>query len=288
MANISSTEPPRPADSAEATGRSLPEVHGTVRVTGAGGWLRRFLAFAGPGYLVSVGYMDPGNWATDLAGGAKFGYALLWVILLSNLMAMFLQTLCVRLGIAGGRDLAQACRDQYPKPVAYVLWILCEIAIIACDLAEVVGSAVALYLLFGIPLVWGVVITGFDVMLLLAAMHFGFRKIEAIVITLVTTVAACFVIEVFLSKPEWGALVTGLVFARFARPTARLLFSEVSCCSTINASLRKMEAISGPFPFRRREASSAKITSSTQCKLFSMPQWPRIRAAIFSLWAAGW
>jgi manganese transport protein len=175
-----------------------------------GGWLRRFLAFAGPGYLVSVGYMDPGNWATDLAGGAKFGYALLWVILLSNLMAMFLQTLCVRLGIAGGRDLAQACRDRYSKPVSYVLWILCEIAIIACDLAEVIGSAVALNLLFRIPLVWGVVITGFDVLLLLSAMHFGFRKIEAIVITLVTTVAVCFAIQVVLSKPEWGALATGL------------------------------------------------------------------------------
>ncbi len=190
---------------------SLPEVHGSVRVNGIGGWLRRFLAFAGPGYLVSVGYMDPGNWATDLAGGAKFGYALLWVVLLSNLMAMFLQTLCVRLGVAGGRDLAQACRDQYSKPVAYVLWFLCEIAIIACDLAEVVGSAVALNLLFGIPLIVGVVITGFDVMLLLAAMHFGFRKIEAIVITLVTTVAGCFAIEAFLSRPEWGALATGLV-----------------------------------------------------------------------------
>ncbi len=190
---------------------SLPEVHGSVRVASVGGWVRRFLAFAGPGYLVSVGYMDPGNWATDLAGGAKFGYALLWVVLLSNLMAMFLQTLCVRLGVAGGRDLAQACRDQYSKPVAYVLWFLCEIAIIACDLAEVVGSAVALNLLFGIPLIVGVVITGFDVMLLLAAMHFGFRKIEAIVITLVTTVAGCFAIEVFLSRPEWGALATGLV-----------------------------------------------------------------------------
>ena len=190
---------------------SLPEVHGSVRVTGFSGWVRRFLAFAGPGYLVSVGYMDPGNWATDLAGGARFGYALLWVILLSNLMAMFLQTLCVRLGIAGGRDLAQACRDQYSKPVSYVLWFLCEIAIIACDLAEVVGSAVALNLLFGIPLIWGVIITGFDVMLLLAAMHFGFRKIEAIVITLVTTVAGCFAIEVFLSRPEWGPLFTGLV-----------------------------------------------------------------------------
>jgi manganese transport protein len=193
------------------TNPSLPEVHGSVRVTGITGWLRRFLAFAGPGYLVSVGYMDPGNWATDLAGGAKFGYALLWVILLSNLMAMFLQTLCVRLGIASGRDLAQACRDRYSKPVAYVLWFLCEIAIIACDLAEVVGSAVALNLLFGIPLVWGVVITGFDVMLLLAAMHFGFRKIEAIVITLVTTVAACFAVEILLSRPEWGALAIGLV-----------------------------------------------------------------------------
>ncbi len=195
----------------EVTSHSLPEVHGSVPVMGVSGWLRRFLAFAGPGYLVSVGYMDPGNWATDLAGGAKFGYALLWVILLSNLMAMFLQTLCVRLGVAGGRDLAQACRDHYSKPVAYVLWFLCEIAIIACDLAEVIGSAVALNLLFGIPLVWGVVITGFDVLLLLTAMHFGFRKIEAIVITLVTTVAGCFAIQVFLSRPEWGALATGLV-----------------------------------------------------------------------------
>jgi manganese transport protein len=202
---------PRPALATEAQGRSLPEAHRTVPVSGAVGWLRRFLAFAGPGYLVSVGYMDPGNWATDLAGGARFGYALLWVILLSNLMAMFLQTLCVRLGVASGRDLAQACRDRYSKPVAYVLWLLCEIAIIACDLAEVVGSAVALNLLFGVPLVWGVVITGFDVLLLLAAMHFGFRKIEAIVITLVTTVAVCFAIEVFLSRPEWGALATGLV-----------------------------------------------------------------------------
>jgi manganese transport protein len=211
MANILRTGIPRSTRVAEATGRSLPEVHGSVPVTGAAGWLRRFLAFAGPGYLVSVGYMDPGNWATDLAGGAKFGYALLWVILLSNLMAMFLQTLCVRLGVASGRDLAQACRDRYSKPVAFVLWILCEIAIIACDLAEVVGSAVALYLLFGVPLVWGVLITGFDVLLLLAAMHFGFRKIEAIVITLVTTVAACFAVEVFLSRPEWGALAAGLV-----------------------------------------------------------------------------
>ncbi|MEZ5313352.1 MAG: Nramp family divalent metal transporter [Thermoanaerobaculia bacterium] len=174
-------------------------------------WWRRFLAFAGPGYLVSVGYMDPGNWATDLAGGAKFGYALIWVILLSNLMAMYLQSLCVKLGVVTGRDLAQACREQYSKPVAVVLWILCEIAIIACDLAEVVGSAVALNLLFGLPLVWGVLITGFDVMLLLAAMHFGFRKIEAIVLTLVSTIAFCFAIQIFLARPDWGGVAVGML-----------------------------------------------------------------------------
>ena len=191
--------------------RSLPEVHGSVPVSRRGGWLRRFLSFAGPGYLVSVGYMDPGNWATDLAGGAKFGYALIWVILLSNLMAMFLQTLCARLGVAAGRDLAQACREQYSKPVAFVLWILCEVAIIACDLAEVIGSAVALNLLFGIPLVAGVLITGADVLLLLAAMHFGFRKIEAIVLVLVTTVGACFALQIFLARPDWAGVGLGLL-----------------------------------------------------------------------------
>jgi len=191
--------------------RSLPEVHSSIAVQKGGTWLRRFLTFAGPAYLVSVGYMDPGNWATDLAGGAKFGYALLWVILLSNLMAIFLQVLCARLGIASGRDLAQACRTEYSRPVAIVLWLLCEIAIIACDLAEVVGSAVALNLLFGVPLVFGVLITSFDVMLLLAAMHFGFRKIEAIVLTLVSTVALCFAVQVFLAKPEWASLAAGLV-----------------------------------------------------------------------------
>ena len=199
------------AGALSAASPSLPEVHHSVPVAAGRGWLRRFLAFAGPGYLVSVGYMDPGNWATDLAGGAKFGYALIWVILLSNLMAIFLQTLCVRLGLATGRDLAQACREQYPKPVAYVLWFLCEIAIIACDLAEVIGSAVALNLLFGLPLVWGVLITGFDVMLLLAAMHFGFRKIEAIVLVLVSTVALCFAVQVFLSTPDWGGVALGML-----------------------------------------------------------------------------
>jgi manganese transport protein len=187
---------------------SLPEVHGSVGVDKVGR-LRKFLAFAGPGYMVSVGYMDPGNWATDMAGGSKYGYALIWVILASNLMAIFLQTLCARLGIVTGRDLAQSCRDTYKKPAAIALWLLCEIAIIACDLAEVIGSAVALNLLFGIPLVWGVVITGLDVMILLAAMHFGFRKIESIVLALVATVAGCFLIQVFMAHPDWAGVARG-------------------------------------------------------------------------------
>lgn len=199
-----------PAANSRAAGPSLSEVYRSVPVSGRG-WLRRLFAFAGPGYLVSVGYMDPGNWGTDIAGGAQFGYALLWVILLSNLMAMLLQTLCVRLGLATGRDLAQACRDYYKKPVSVALWLLCEIAIIACDLAEVIGSAVALNLLFHIPLLWGVLITGLDVLLLLGAMSFGFRKIEAIVITLVFTVGVCFALQTFLAHPAWPAVAAGLV-----------------------------------------------------------------------------
>ena len=189
---------------------SLPEAYRSIS-TNKGNWIKRFFAFAGPGYLVSVGYMDPGNWGTDLAGGGKYGYALLWVILASNLMAMLLQTLCARLGLVTGKDLAQACRDYYKKPAAIVLWILCEIAIVACDLAEVIGSAVALNLLFHIPLMWGVLITGFDVLLLLGMGHFGFRKVEAIVITLVATIAVCFGVEIFFAKPIWGDVATGLV-----------------------------------------------------------------------------
>lgn len=153
--------------------------------------------------------MDPGNWGTDLAGGSQFGYALLWVIFASNLMAQFLQVLCARLGLATGRDLAMACRDYYKKPAAIALWILCEIAIVACDLAEVVGSAVALNLLFGIPLLAGVLITGFDVLLLLGFMKFGFRKIEAIILTLVATIFGCFLFQVFQAGPDWGAVAQG-------------------------------------------------------------------------------
>jgi len=201
---------------------SMPDIYRSVKVDGAT-WLKRGLAFAGPGYLVSVGYMDPGNWATDLAGGSKFGYTLLWVILVSNLMAMLLQTLCVRLGIGAGRDLAQACRDYYKKPAAVALWLLCEIAIIACDLAEVIGSAIALKLLFGIPLIAGVLITGFDVLLLLGLMSFGFRKIEAIVIALVATIFICFAINIFWASPDWAAVGKGLVTPKIPSTDALLI-----------------------------------------------------------------
>ena len=169
------------------------------------------LAYGGPGYLVSVGYMDPGNWATDIAGGSKFGYALLTVILLSNLMAILLQSLCVRLGVATGRDLAQMCREYFSPRVNFCLWVLCEIAIAACDLAELLGSAIALQLLFGIPLVWGVCITTLDVLVLLFLQTKGFRYVEALVITLVTTVGICFTAEIIFSRPDLGGILLGYI-----------------------------------------------------------------------------
>ena len=189
---------------------SLAEVYRSVPVSGASTW-RKVLAFAGPGYLVAVGYMDPGNWATDLAGGSRFGYTLLSVILLSNLMAVLLQGLSSKLGIVTGRDLAQACRDHYSKPVSVALWLMCEIAIAACDLAEVIGSAIALDLLFGIPLAVGVFITSLDVLVLLYLQHRGVRLLEALVITLVATVGICFAFELFLSRPDLGAVMRGFI-----------------------------------------------------------------------------
>lgn len=190
---------------------SLAEVNSTVAVRRSGPWWRRIGAFVGPGYLVAVGYMDPGNWATDIAGGSAFGYALLSVILLSNLMAMLLQALSARLGIAAGMDLAQACRANYSKPVSMVLWVLCEIAIIACDLAEVLGTAIALKLLFGIPLTWGVVITALDVFIILALQRFGFRKLEAFIIALLAVIAGCFAFELILSQPYMPDVLRGLM-----------------------------------------------------------------------------
>ncbi len=189
---------------------SLADVHRTIPVHGLS-WWRKLLAFAGPGYLVAVGYMDPGNWATDLAGGSRFGYTLLSVILISNLMAVLLQGLASKLGIVTGRDLAQACRDHYSRPVAFVLWVLCEIAIAACDLAEVIGTAIALNLLFDIPLAWGVGITAFDVLLVLYLQNKGFRFLEALVISLVAVVGLCFLFEIFVSRPEFGAVMRGFI-----------------------------------------------------------------------------
>lgn len=169
------------------------------------------LAFAGPGYLVAVGYMDPGNWATDLAGGSQFGYTLLSVILMANLMAVLLQGLASKLGIVTGRDLAQACRDHYSPRVAFVLWILSELAIAACDLAEVIGSAIALELLFGIPLVWGIAITALDVLLVLYLQNKGFRYIEALVITLIAVIGGCFIFEIIVSQPDIAGIATGFI-----------------------------------------------------------------------------
>ena len=189
---------------------SLAEVYRTVPV-GGGNWFRKLLAFAGPGYLVAVGYMDPGNWATDLAGGSQFGYTLLSVILLSNLMAVLLQGLASKLGIVTGRDLAQACRDHFSPTTNFALWILCELAIAACDLAEVIGSAIALNLLFGIPLAWGVTITALDVLVVLFLQHRGFRMLEALVITLVATVGVCFLFEMILAQPDLAGIAGGFV-----------------------------------------------------------------------------
>lgn len=191
--------------------RSLQEVHGTVPIPKGLGFWRKLLAFSGPGYLVAVGYMDPGNWATDLAGGSAFGYSLLSIILISNLMAILLQSLSARLGIVTGRDLAQACRDHYSKPVAMSLWVLCEIAICACDIAEVIGSAIALNLLFHIPLVWGVCITALDVFAILYLQNKGFRYIEALVITLILLIGGCFLLEIIFSQPSVSAILSGFV-----------------------------------------------------------------------------
>jgi manganese transport protein len=189
---------------------SLPEVHGSIPVPHAGSFWKKLFAFAGPGYLVAVGYMDPGNWATDLAGGSRYGYTLLSVIMISNLMAILLQALSARLGIASGRDLAQACRDHYSRPTAVVLWLLCELAIAACDLAEVIGSAIALNLLFGLPLMWGVCITALDVLLVLFLQQYRFRYVELIVVLLILGIAGSFAIELVLARPDMTGVLVGL------------------------------------------------------------------------------
>src|SRR6202047_5124486 len=196
---------------------ALPESHRTIPILPGASFFRKMLAFAGPGYLVAVGYMDPGNWATDLGGGSTFGYTLLSAVLVSSLMAIFLQALSAKLGIATGRDLAQSCREHYSRRTGIALWVLCEIAIAACDLAEVLGSAIALKLLFGLPLLAGVLLTGLDVLLVLALQGRGFRVLETLVITLIMTIAGCFAYEIFFARPLWIEAARGFL------PTAEIL-----------------------------------------------------------------
>ena len=191
--------------------QSLPEAHGTIAIPSGIGFWRKLWAFSGPGFVVAVGYMDPGNWATDLSGGSHFGYTLLSVVLLSNLMAVLLQSLSAKLGIVSGLDLAQACREHYSKPTTIVLWIMCELAIAACDLAEVIGSAIALNLLFGMPLLWGVILTALDVFIVMYLQNKGFRYLEALVVTLIALIAVCFAVEIFLSKPDIKSVLLGFV-----------------------------------------------------------------------------
>jgi manganese transport protein len=190
---------------------SLAEVHGSVGVSPQLSFWRRLFAFSGPAYLVSVGYMDPGNWATDIAAGSKFGYALIWVLVMSNVMAILLQSLSARLGIVTGMDLAQACRAMFSRPVSWVLWVVCEVAIAACDLAEVLGSAIGLQLLFGLPLLFGVILTAFDTLMILFLHSRGVRMMEAFIVALIFTIGACLAVEIVLSKPQWGSMATGFV-----------------------------------------------------------------------------
>jgi manganese transport protein len=223
MPEMNASEPPDlpapvPVDTPDAmagwrrqSGTSLPEVNRSIVVPLNAPYWRKLMAFAGPGFLVAVGYMDPGNWATDLAGGARFGYVLLWVIMMSNLMAILLQHLCIKLGVVTGRDLAQACRDHYGRYTCWFLWVLCELAIAACDLAEVVGSAIGLQLLFGIPLFWGCLITCIDVLAVLYLQNRGFRLVEALVITLIATIGLCFAAELAFARPSLVGVMGGFV-----------------------------------------------------------------------------
>ncbi len=268
---------------------SLPESHATINVPLAPGFWRKALAFAGPGYLVAVGYMDPGNWATDLAGGARFGYTLLSVILLSNLMAILLQALALRLGIVSGRDLAQACRDHYSRRVSFALWVLCEIAIAACDLAEVIGSAIALNLLFGIPLIWGVCLTALDVLIILLLQHRGFRYLEAFIIALVLTIGACFALELVLARPDLGAVARGLVPTTQIVTNPNMLYIAIGILGAtvmphnlyLHSSIVQTRRI-GRDPASKREAIRFATFDSTVALLFAF----FINAAILVLSAA--
>jgi manganese transport protein len=268
---------------------SLPESHRTILIAPDSSWFRKILAFAGPGYLVAVGYMDPGNWATDIGGGSKFGYALLSVVLLSNLMAMFLQALSAKLGVATGRDLAQACRDHYSPRVTFMLWVVCELAIAACDLAEVLGSAVALKLLFGLPLLAGVLITSLDVLVVLALQNRGFRLIEAFVITLIAAIGACFAYEIFFSRPLWLEAAHGFIPHLEILRNKEMLYIAIGILGAtvmphnlyLHSSIVQTRAF-GDSSADRREAIKFSVIDSTVALGFAL----FINAAILVLGAA--
>jgi manganese transport protein len=254
---------------------SLQEVYRSVPV-GTGGFFRKLIAFAGPGYLVAVGYMDPGNWATDLAGGSQFGYTLLSVILMSNLMAVLLQGLASKLGIVTGRDLAQACRDHYSRPVGLALWVACEIAIVACDLAELIGSALALKLLFGLPLLWGVGLTATDVLLVLMLRQYGVRLLEAVVIALVLLIGACFAVQIALAQPSLAAIGRGLLPSADIVLRPDMLYIAVGILGAtvmphnlyLHSSIVQWREV-GPAPAARRQAIRYACIDSTLALAFA-------------------
>jgi len=268
---------------------SLPEAHRTIAVGPNLSWLRKIWVFAGPGYLIAVGYMDPGNWATDIGGGSKFGYALLSVVLLSSLIAMFLQALSAKLGIATGRDLAQACRDHYSRRTAVFLWLVCELAIAACDLAEVLGSAVALKLLFGLPLLLGVILTAFDVLLVLALQGRGFRIVEAFVVTLIGTIGICFAYEIFFARPLWLEAAAGFMPRLEILRNKEMLYIAIGILGAtvmphnlyLHSSIVQTRAF-GQNDRGRREAIKYSVLDSTVALLFAL----FINAAILVLGAA--
>ena len=285
-------QPRPPAHAAwrrEPASVSLPEVHGSIAVPRHLPFWKKMWAFAGPGFLVAVGYMDPGNWATDLAGGAKFGYTLLFVIMISNLMAILLQHLCIKLGVATGRDLAQACRDHYSTPTVWFLWILCELAIAACDLAEVVGSAIGLQLLFGIPLVWGCLITALDVLAVLYLQNKGFRYVEALVVTLILTIGTCFALELFFAKPSLPAVLMGFVPTAEVLKNQEMLYVSIGILGAtvmphnlyLHSSIVQTRRYE-PNPEGRREAIKFATLDSTFALMFAL----FINAAILVLSAA--
>ena len=273
----------------EQTTPSLAEVFGSIRTRPTGPMWRKLLAFLGPGYLVAVGYMDPGNWATSLAGGSKFGYALLSIALLSNIMAIILQALCARLGIGSGRDLAQACRDAFPRYVSWPLWVLTEIAICATDLAEVIGTAIGLNLLFGIPLEIGVILTALDVFLILWMQRLGFRYVEAFIVSLLGVIAVSFAIQIALADPQWGAVLRGFLPTTEIVKNPGMLYLAIGIIGAtvmphnlyLHSGIVQTRAYGKTVP-EKREAITLATIDSTIALMFALS----INAAILILAAA--